>query len=228
MTPVGRCSLDVLGHAGRARVAGPGAARGDRAAHRRRRGRGARERGLRGGDRLLPRAPHRGPRHGRGRAICATAAPRRSAGTLALDELDHATAREAMLAALRFRAFPDAQPLLRELQGARRPRGRGRATGTRRCRRRSSAPGSRPTWTARCRRRWSAPPSPTRPSSTPALELAGCEPGRGVPRRRLAATATSRARAPPASAWRCSTGTACCPIRRRACRRSRRWTSSRP
>jgi putative hydrolase of the HAD superfamily len=36
--------------------------------------------------------------------------------TLALDELDHATAREAMLAALRFRAFPDAQPLLRELR----------------------------------------------------------------------------------------------------------------
>ena len=37
-------------------------------------------------------------------------------GTLALDELDHATAREAMLAALRFRAFPDAQLLLRELR----------------------------------------------------------------------------------------------------------------
>ena len=36
--------------------------------------------------------------------------------SLALDELDHATAREAMLAALRFRAFPDAQPLLRELR----------------------------------------------------------------------------------------------------------------
>jgi putative hydrolase of the HAD superfamily len=36
--------------------------------------------------------------------------------TLALDELDHATAREAMLAALRFRAFPDAAPLLRSLK----------------------------------------------------------------------------------------------------------------
>ena len=36
--------------------------------------------------------------------------------TLALDDLDHATAREAMLAALRFRAFPDALPLLRELK----------------------------------------------------------------------------------------------------------------
>lgn len=36
--------------------------------------------------------------------------------TLALDELDHATAREAMLAALRFRAFPDALPLLRALR----------------------------------------------------------------------------------------------------------------
>lgn len=36
--------------------------------------------------------------------------------TLALDELDHATAREAMLAALRFRAFPDALPLLRTLK----------------------------------------------------------------------------------------------------------------
>jgi len=35
--------------------------------------------------------------------------------SLALDGLDHATAREAMLAALRFRAFPDALPLLREL-----------------------------------------------------------------------------------------------------------------
>jgi len=35
---------------------------------------------------------------------------------LALDELDHATAREAMLAALRFRAFPDALPLLRTLR----------------------------------------------------------------------------------------------------------------
>ena len=35
---------------------------------------------------------------------------------LALAELDHATAREAMLAALRFRAFPDAEPLLRELR----------------------------------------------------------------------------------------------------------------
>jgi putative hydrolase of the HAD superfamily len=32
--------------------------------------------------------------------------------TLALDGFDHATAREAMLAALRFRAFPDALPLL--------------------------------------------------------------------------------------------------------------------
>lgn len=36
--------------------------------------------------------------------------------TLALAELDHATAREAMLAALRFRAFPDALPLLRALR----------------------------------------------------------------------------------------------------------------
>ena len=36
--------------------------------------------------------------------------------TLALDDLDHATAREAMLAALRFRAFPDALPLLRALR----------------------------------------------------------------------------------------------------------------
>lgn len=36
--------------------------------------------------------------------------------TLALDGLDHATAREAMLAALRFRAFPDALPLLRALK----------------------------------------------------------------------------------------------------------------
>ncbi len=36
--------------------------------------------------------------------------------TLALDALDHATAREAMLAALRFRAFPDALPLLRALK----------------------------------------------------------------------------------------------------------------
>ena len=35
---------------------------------------------------------------------------------LALDGLDHATAREAMLAALRFRAFPDALPLLRGLR----------------------------------------------------------------------------------------------------------------
>jgi putative hydrolase of the HAD superfamily len=35
---------------------------------------------------------------------------------LALDELDHATARAAMLAALRFRAFPDALPLLRALR----------------------------------------------------------------------------------------------------------------
>jgi putative hydrolase of the HAD superfamily len=35
---------------------------------------------------------------------------------LSLDELDHATAREAMLAALRFRAFPDALPLLRTLR----------------------------------------------------------------------------------------------------------------
>jgi putative hydrolase of the HAD superfamily len=37
--------------------------------------------------------------------------------TLALDGLDHATAREAMLAALRFRAFPDALPLLQLLNG---------------------------------------------------------------------------------------------------------------
>jgi putative hydrolase of the HAD superfamily len=36
--------------------------------------------------------------------------------TLALDGLDHATARQAMLAALRFRAFPDAPPLLQELK----------------------------------------------------------------------------------------------------------------
>ena len=35
---------------------------------------------------------------------------------LALDGLDHATAREAMLAALRFRAFPDALPFLRALK----------------------------------------------------------------------------------------------------------------
>lgn len=36
--------------------------------------------------------------------------------TLGLSGLDHATAREAMLAALRFRAFPDALPLLRGLR----------------------------------------------------------------------------------------------------------------
>ncbi len=36
--------------------------------------------------------------------------------SLALDGLDHATAREAMLAALRFRAFPDALPFLRTLR----------------------------------------------------------------------------------------------------------------
>src|ERR1044072_4941566 len=36
---------------------------------------------------------------------------------LGLAELDHATAREAMLAALRFRAFTDALPLLRALRG---------------------------------------------------------------------------------------------------------------
>jgi putative hydrolase of the HAD superfamily len=36
--------------------------------------------------------------------------------TLALDGLDHATARDAMLAALRFRAFPDALPLVQELK----------------------------------------------------------------------------------------------------------------
>ena len=35
---------------------------------------------------------------------------------LGLPELDHATAREAMLAALRFRAFPDAVSLLEELR----------------------------------------------------------------------------------------------------------------
>ncbi len=35
---------------------------------------------------------------------------------LALDGLGHAAAREAMLAALRFRAFPDAPPLLRTLK----------------------------------------------------------------------------------------------------------------
>lgn len=37
--------------------------------------------------------------------------------SLALEGLQHAAAREAMLAALRFRAFPDAAPLLRELRG---------------------------------------------------------------------------------------------------------------
>jgi putative hydrolase of the HAD superfamily len=36
--------------------------------------------------------------------------------SLGLEELDHATAREAMLAALRFRAFPDALPLLQLLK----------------------------------------------------------------------------------------------------------------
>jgi 2-haloalkanoic acid dehalogenase type II len=36
--------------------------------------------------------------------------------TLSLEQLDHATAREAMLAALRFRAFADAVPLLRTLR----------------------------------------------------------------------------------------------------------------
>ena len=36
--------------------------------------------------------------------------------SLALEGLDHPTAREAMLAALRFRAFPDALPLLRDLK----------------------------------------------------------------------------------------------------------------
>ena len=36
--------------------------------------------------------------------------------SLALDGLDHGTAREAMLAALRFRAFPDAEPGLRALR----------------------------------------------------------------------------------------------------------------
>ncbi len=36
--------------------------------------------------------------------------------TLELDGLEHATVREAMLAALRFRAFPDALPLLRTLR----------------------------------------------------------------------------------------------------------------
>jgi len=36
--------------------------------------------------------------------------------TLGLEELDHAAAREAMLAALRFPAFPDALPLLRLLR----------------------------------------------------------------------------------------------------------------
>jgi putative hydrolase of the HAD superfamily len=36
--------------------------------------------------------------------------------SLGLDELDHATARAAMLAALRFRAFPDAPPLLQLLR----------------------------------------------------------------------------------------------------------------
>jgi putative hydrolase of the HAD superfamily len=37
--------------------------------------------------------------------------------SLAVEGLEHAAAREAMLAALRFRAFPDAAPLLRELKG---------------------------------------------------------------------------------------------------------------
>ena len=37
-------------------------------------------------------------------------------GVLQLDGLDHATAREAMLAALRFRAFPDAEPALMDLR----------------------------------------------------------------------------------------------------------------
>ena len=36
--------------------------------------------------------------------------------SLALENLDHASAREAMLAALRFSAFPDALPLLRALK----------------------------------------------------------------------------------------------------------------
>lgn len=36
--------------------------------------------------------------------------------SLALDGLDHGTAREAMLAALRFRAYPDALPLLHALR----------------------------------------------------------------------------------------------------------------
>lgn len=36
--------------------------------------------------------------------------------SLALEGLEHAAAREAMLAALRFRAFPDAAPLLRDLR----------------------------------------------------------------------------------------------------------------
>jgi putative hydrolase of the HAD superfamily len=36
--------------------------------------------------------------------------------SLELDALDHATAREAMLAALRFRAFPDAAPALADLR----------------------------------------------------------------------------------------------------------------
>jgi putative hydrolase of the HAD superfamily len=37
--------------------------------------------------------------------------------SLALEGLEHGAVREAMLAALRFRAFPDAAPLLRELTG---------------------------------------------------------------------------------------------------------------
>lgn len=36
--------------------------------------------------------------------------------SLSLEQLDHATARDAMLAALRFRAFPDAAPALAELR----------------------------------------------------------------------------------------------------------------
>ena len=37
-------------------------------------------------------------------------------GSLAHEGLDHGTAREAMLAALRFRAYPDAEPALRDLR----------------------------------------------------------------------------------------------------------------
>ena len=97
--------------------------------------------------------------------------------TLALDGLDHATAREAMLAALRFRAFPDALATAARAEGARRPRRWRPATGTRRCPRRSSAPASRPISTAPSPRPSSGPPKPDPAVFEAALELAGCEPG---------------------------------------------------